>query len=101
MYDFKLEGGEWFKEGFQKLLSQESNLLRESLDLEISLPKHKAKSRAPEKQSETIGCLYQFTNIKTEFKELKDRENAHRDLYWFTINPELHPVFSETTKEFH
>jgi len=23
MDDFKLEGGEWFKEGFQKLLSQE------------------------------------------------------------------------------
>ena len=23
MYDFKLEGGEWFKEGFRKLLSIE------------------------------------------------------------------------------
>jgi len=40
-------------------------------------------------------------NIKTEFKELRDRENAHRDLYWFTPNPELHPVFSDTTEEFH
>ena len=44
--------------------------------------------------AETIGCLYQFANIKTEFKEIKDRENAHRCLYWFTLNPELHPVFS-------
>ena len=40
-----------------------------------------------------------FENIKTEFKEIKDRENAHRCLYWFTLNPELHPVFSETTEE--
>ena len=46
--------------------------------------------------AETIGCLYQFTNIKTEFKELKDRENAHRGLYWFTLNQELHPVFPKT-----
>jgi len=45
--------------------------------------------------------LYQFANIKTEFKEIKDRENAHRCLYWFTLNPELYPVFSETTEEFH
>ena len=51
--------------------------------------------------TETIGCLYQFANIKTEFKEIKDRENAHRGLYWFILNPELHPVFSETTEEFH
>jgi len=27
---------------------------------------------------------------------IKDREIAHRCLYWFTLNPELHPVFSET-----
>jgi len=73
-------------------------LNQEIADKESSLPNHKAKSTAPEK---TIGCLYQYTNIKTEFKELRERENAHRDLYWFTLNPKLHPVFSETTKEFH
>ena len=60
-------------------------------------------STAPEKTigcfAKTIGCLYQFTNIKTEFKEIKDRENAHRGLYWFTLNPELHPVFPEMTEE--
>jgi len=58
MYGFKLEGGEWFKEGFHKLLSLEWN-----------------------------------------YFEIKDRENAHRDLYWFTLNPKLHPVFPETTGE--
>jgi len=75
-------------------------LLREYLDKEISFSKHKAKNRTPEKQK-TIGCINQFTNIKTEFKELRDRENAHRDLYRFTPNTELHPVFSETTEEHH
>jgi len=73
-------------------LSQETN------DKEFSLPKTKAKSNCIKK---TIGYLYQFANIKIEFKELRDRENAHRDLYWFTLNPELHPVFSETTEEHH
>jgi len=69
------------------------------------LPKHKAKSTAPEKQSvlsQKQSVVYtSFTNIKTEIKELKDRENAHRDLYWFTLNLELHPVFPETTGEIH
>ena len=80
-------------------LSQETN------DKEFSLPKTKAKSNCTRKTIscfvETIGCLYQFANIKTEFKELRDRENAHSDLYWFTLNPELHLVFSETTEEHH
>jgi len=49
------------------------------------LPKNKAKSTAPEKQSvvsQKQSIVYtSFTNIKIEIKELKDRENAHRDLY--------------------
>jgi len=69
------------------------------------LPKRKEKNNSTRKTiscfAETIGCLYQFANIKTKFKEINDRENAHRDLYWFTLNPELHPVFSETTEEIH
>ena len=74
------------------------NFLPDLVDKEFSLPKHKAKSTVPEKK---IGCLYQYTNIKTEFNELRERENANRDLYWFTLYPELHPEFSETTEEFH
>jgi len=74
------------------------NLLRESLDLEIDFAKTQSKKHNTRK---TISCLYQFTNIKTEFKEIKDRENAHRDLYWFTLNPMLHPVFPENTGEIH
>ena len=35
----------------------------------------------------------------TEFKEFKDRENAHRGLYWFTLNQELDLVFPETIGE--
>jgi len=53
-------------------------LLQETLESKFSLPKHKANKHNTGK---TIGCLYQFTNIKTEFKEIKDRENAHRGLY--------------------
>jgi len=71
-------------------------LLRETVDKEISLPKTQSKNHSTRKTigcfaktigcfAETIGCLYQFTNIKTEFKEIKDRENAHRGLYWFTL----------------
>ena len=70
--------------------------LREILESEFSLPKHKANKHSTRK---TISCLYQFTKIKTEFKEIKDRENAHKVLYWFTLNQELHPVFPETTGE--
>ena len=51
-------------------------LHRETLESEFSLPKHKANKHSTRK---TIGCLCQFTNIKTEFKEIKDRENAHRE----------------------
>jgi len=71
-------------------------LLREIVDKEISLPKHKAKNHSTKK---TIGWLYQFTNNKTEFKEIMDRKKAQRGVYWFTLNPELHPVFPETTGE--
>jgi len=65
-------------------------LSRETNDKEFSLPKTQSKNNSTRK---IIGCLYQFANIKTKFKEIKDRENAHRCLYWFTLNPELHPVF--------
>jgi len=78
-------------------------LLRATLESEFSLPKHKANKHNTRKTiscfAKTIDCLYQFTNIKTEFKEIKDRENAHRGLYWFTLNLELHPVFPKTTGE--
>jgi len=80
-------------------------LLQETIDKEIGLPKHKANKHNTRKtigcSAETIGCLYQFAKIKTEFKEIKDRKNAQRGLYWFTLNPELHPVFSETTEKIH
>jgi len=39
MDDFKLEGGELFKESFRKLLSQEWKPLKKTIDKEFSLPK--------------------------------------------------------------
>ena len=78
-------------------------LLRETVDKEISLPKHKEKKHSTRKTigcfAKTIGILYQFTNIKTEIKELRIEKKVHRGLYWFTLNSELHPVFPETTEE--
>jgi len=93
MYDFKLEGGGWFKEGFRKLLSLEWIISRITW-LRNQLQKHKANK---DNTGKTIGCLHQFTNIKLKLKSLMDREIEHTDLYWFTLNQELHPVFPETT----
>jgi len=80
-------------------------LLQEKIDKKFIFPNTKQKQQHKKKTigcfAETIGCLYQFANIKTEFKEINDRENEHRCLYWFNLNPELLPVFSETTEEFH
>jgi len=45
--------------------------LQEYLDKEISFSKHKAESTTPAKQSVVYTSLQ---NIKTEFKELRERE---------------------------
>ena len=51
MYDFKLEGGEWFKEGFRKLFSLEWNSLEKTW-IRIQFAKNtKQFSTAPKKQS--------------------------------------------------
>jgi len=51
MYDFKLEGGEWFKKGFRKLLSLEWNSFEKTW-FRIQLAKNtKQFSTTPEKQS--------------------------------------------------
>jgi len=51
MDDFKLEGGELFKENFRKLLKQELIYLRKQLIQKFSSPKQQAKAAVPEKQS--------------------------------------------------
>jgi len=78
-------------------------LLRENLIKKSICQKHKANKHNIRKTigcfTETIGCLYQFTNIKLNLKSSRDREIEHTGLYWFTLNQELHPVFPETTRE--
>ena len=50
MFSFKLEGGEWFKWGFRKLLKIEWNSLQETR-LGIQFAKNKAQyNKTPEKQ---------------------------------------------------
>jgi len=59
-------------------------LSQETIDKKLSLPKHQSKTAIPEKTigcfTETIGCLYQQTTNKTEFKEL-GIERLHTDVY--------------------
>jgi len=57
---------------------------------------HQKNNRLFRRNNWLVIPVYKY---KTEIKELKDRENAHRGLYWFTLNQELHPVFPETTWE--
>jgi len=58
--------------------------LRESIDKENQFVKHKAKSNCTRKTigcfAETIGCLYQFANIKLNLKSLRI-ERMHTDVY--------------------
>ena len=79
--------------------SLQENLIKKSV-----CQKHKANKHSTRKTigcfAETIGCLYQFTNIKLNLKSSRDREIEHTGLYWFTLNQELHPVFPETPGEF-
>jgi len=80
MYGFKLEGGEWFKEGFQKLLSLECNCFENNLIKKSVCQNTKQKAQHQKNNRlfrKNNRGLYQFTNIKTEIKEIKDRENAH------------------------
>ena len=60
------------------------NLSREIIDKKFSLPKTANKISTTKKTidcfTETIGCLYQQTTNKTEFKEL-EIERLHTDVY--------------------
>ena len=51
MDGFKLEGGELFKEGFRKILSQEWNYLKKQLIRNPVCQKQQEKTTVPEKQS--------------------------------------------------
>ena len=60
------------------------NLSQETIDKKFSLPKTANKISTTRKTigcfTETIGCLYQQTTNKTEFKEL-GIERLHTDVY--------------------
>ena len=56
-------------------------ILQENLDWETSFSKHTTiLVKTIGCFTETIGCLYQLANIKTEFKEL-GIERLHTDVY--------------------
>ena len=93
-------GGEWFKEGFRKLLSLEWNYFEKAW-FRIQFAKNtKQFSTTPEKQSvvsQKQSVVYTSSQYKLDLKSLRDKEIEHTGLYWFTLNQELHPVFLEIT----
>ena len=73
IYGLKREGGELFKKDFSKLLTLERKFFKRTL-IKNSVFQNKQQKHKDGKTigcfSETIGCLYQFQNDKTEFKEI-------------------------------
>ena len=67
-------------------------LSQETIDKKFSLPKQQSKTAVPEK---TIGCLYQQTTNKIEFKEL-GIERLHTDVY--TGSLQIHSYIQSSQK---
>ena len=73
-----------FKKGFRKLLSQEWNSLKKTIDKEFSFPKLQAKTAVPEKQSvvsQKQSVVYTSKQqTKLNLKRLRI-ERLHTDVY--------------------
>jgi len=81
MYGFKLEGAEWFKEGFHKLFSLEWNFFEKTW-FKIQFAKNTKKfNTTSEKQSvvsQKQSVVYTSWQIyKLKLKSLREREIAH------------------------
>ena len=61
-----------------------------------NLAQHQKNNRLFRKNNRLFIPVHKY---KLNLKSSRDRENAHRGLYWFTLNQELHPVFPKTTGE--
>jgi len=73
MYGLKREGGELFKKDFRKLLSLEWKYFNKTLIKNSVFQNIKQKNNTGKTIgcfTEKIGCLYQLSNEKTEFKEI-------------------------------
>jgi len=66
-----------FKKDFRKLLSLEWKYFKKTLIKELVFQNIKQKHNT----GKTIGCLYQLSNNKTEFKRDREREIVHSCLY--------------------
>ena len=76
IYGLKREGGELFKKDFRKLLSLEWKYFKKTLIKKSVFQNIKQRHNT----GKTIGCLYQLSNKKTEFKEI-GIERFHTDVY--------------------
>ena len=74
------------------------NLSQETIDKKFSLPKTTNKNSKTRKTigcfTETIGCLYQQTTNKTEFKELRI-ERLHTDVYTSSLQIQSYILSSQ------
>ena len=80
------------------------NLSQETIDKKFSLPKTANKIRTTRKTigcfTETIGCLYQQTTNKTEFKEL-EIERLYTDVYTGSLQTQSYIQSSQNLEEIH
>ena len=83
IYGLKREGGELFKKDFPKLSSLELKYFKKTLIKKSVFQNIKQRHNTGKTIScftETIGCLYQLSNNKTEFKKI-GIERLHTDVY--------------------
>lgn len=80
------------------------NLSQETIDKKFSLLKTANKISTTRKTigcfTETIGCLYQQTTSKTEFKEL-EIERLHTDIYTGSLQIQSYIQSSQNPEEIH
>jgi len=80
------------------------NLSQETIDKKFSLPKTANKNSITRKIigcfTETIGCLYQQTIIKIEFKEL-EIERLYTDVYTGSLQTQSYIQSSQNPEEIH
>ena len=87
--------GELFKKYFRKLLSLEWKYFKKTLIKESVFQNIKQKHNTEKTIgcfTETIGCLYQLSNNKTEFKEI-GKERLYTDVYTSSLQIEPKLLF--------
>ena len=103
IYGLKREGGELFKKDFHKLLSLEWKYFNKTLIKNSVFQNKKQKNNTGKTIgcfTETIGCLYQLSNDKTEFKEI-GIERLYTIVYTGSLQIQSYIQSSQNPEEIH